>query len=196
MRKRTAAFTCISAGCLVIGGMVLYSWLNPAVVATEADYHLYGFEEMEERADLIVKGTKSGVERQFIDYDHGGGPLSWYTVSDIDLVDVYKGNAEESFAIVEPFATDTNLAGRTIYSLGGYVPIEEGEQYILFLRLIADVETADAFSIDLTSEKLYEIVGHYQGQHLLSDIQYTEGELPYEDDHYVLLHEKVLEKYK
>lgn len=202
MNKRIWARPSLGVAIVFFWRDYLYSWLYKVFLATEADYYLYEFEEIEERADLIVKGTKSETERQFIEYDHGGGPLSWYTVSKMDLVDVYKGDTEETFTIIEPFATDTNLDGRTIYSLGDYLPIEEDDQYILFLRLITDEETAEAFSIDLTSEKLYEIVGHYQGQHPLaeninaSSVQHVQGYFPYEEDHYVQLHEKVIEKYR
>jgi hypothetical protein len=99
--------------------------LNDAFKFRDVDY----LSELIESADAIVKvKVNADSERNF---------FADNTISEVSVMDVYKGNIEdESISVIEPVYYWAE--GDVILATEGYYWMREGQEYILFLQELED----------------------------------------------------------
>ncbi|MDX8363425.1 hypothetical protein [Cytobacillus sp. IB215316] len=126
---------------------------NASVVKSMADFDLYDdITEVEEYADLIIKGKYTG-ERDQKDFFKGGHLVQTTIESEIEIKKVYKGdkNKKDIITVFEPayFKNDQFV------SIEGYNLVNEKGNYVLLLR-------------ESSTSHGYVIVGMFQGKYDLS----------------------------
>lgn len=93
-------------------------------------------QEMENESDVIVRGIRKQDENPVLKKEKGN-LVSAYTFSEFQVTEVYKdtGNALEKdnqITILENEAYDEKE--NVIYHIAGYNMMEDGKEYLLFLR--------------------------------------------------------------
>lgn len=90
--------------------------------------------DLEKASDLIVKGKiKEGTKRE-----NGYGTI----LTTLHIDKVYKGKSnldKDEIIIFEPF--DININNNFFYSLGGYNLLKDKDEYLLFLKVVKNLDT-------------------------------------------------------
>lgn len=96
-------------------------------------------QEMEDFSDIIVKGIRTEQEEPVIIKENGIF-ISGYTFSEFQISEIYKDNTEalktDSIIIIlenEIYDEEENI----VYHIAGYNMMEEGKEYLLFLKKAA-----------------------------------------------------------
>ena len=93
------------------------------------------FEELEETSDIIIRATvlpdKRTINNVLPDGSYGFG----YTLTNLQIAEVFKGNISENdiILITEEYFIRPNEKS-VIRTQEGYMPANEGEEYIFFLK--------------------------------------------------------------
>ena len=175
---------------LIVAGIFIYKQINIRIIDTNASLEMLTLSEMEERSDIIIKGSFIRNKDQVLQYtaEDTDMPMYWETITELEVTDIFKTDGSiksgGTIVVVEPYAIWRTLKGAFMLTTEGYLPISKNKEYILFL-------------VDWNGR--YQIVGHTQGKHVihLSGKILTEELLEIEDMgwYYPQLHEEVLNKY-
>lgn len=95
------------------------------------------FSEMDAQTDIVVKGTKVGVEEVVLKKENADGlVIENRTLSNFVLSDVFKDNTGHTLSSGETIVVQENAAADSsrVYSTLGYQLMNENEEYLLFLR--------------------------------------------------------------
>lgn len=115
------------------------------------------FKELDDRAEIIVKGTKTKVLNNVINKDAEGMVIDYHTDSEVQIDQVYKGESSgisenKQLLVRENGAVDQVGETTVFYGVEGYQLMNEDEEYLLFL------------SPSLTDANVYFIEGVYYGK--------------------------------
>lgn len=149
---------------------------SSAFISSEAKvigYH--DFNELDNTAELILKGTKAKVINTFIDKNEFGETIDYHTQSAIKINQIFKSDNPDivegsEVTVQENGAFETTEDGTLIYGIEGYQLMNEDEEYLLFLDK------------SLTDPNVYFIKGVYYGKIPLSEskvnkiLELSEGE--------------------
>jgi len=130
-------------------------YLNYKVSSAEADYDILdGINALEEKAPIVVKVKYTGKRIIKEWKDTSGQVLEKSSETTLKVSEVLKGSLNSdspNITVYEPAHFENN----TFVSIEGYNLMQNGKDYILFLRPMPDDEA-------------YIIVGMYQGKYDLS----------------------------
>lgn len=95
------------------------------------------FADMDSQTDIVVKGTKVGVEEVVLKKEDADGlVIDNRTLSNFVLSDVFKNDTDQKLSSGETIIVQENAAADSsrVYSTLGYQLMNEKEEYLLFLR--------------------------------------------------------------
>ncbi|OPY57826.1 MAG: hypothetical protein A4E55_01367 [Pelotomaculum sp. PtaU1.Bin035] len=150
------------------------------------DHLLYAnANELEEDADLIIVGHTQKDFKEFpatINYNNDGRYSDYYTVTDVRITKVIKGEySKDTIPVTQRAALDKN---KNILIINEDCTImERGKPYLLFLKKIDLKDTYGIMSID-------------QGKFNIDNTDTKEKEIGQSNIQYKNLKEDVLEKFK
>lgn len=147
MKKKIIVIGGIVCGLGALGGVFCVSQLNPPLkknsviersmdVGLDAKTDSYtSVEELEEDADIIVRGIKIKENDPIITYQDGV-PISGYTLSDFCVKEVLKDSEKkvkinDTISILENEFTDKKT--KTTYHVAGYSMMDCENEYMLYL---------------------------------------------------------------
>lgn len=135
----------------------------PAFISSEAKVIGYrDFNELDNTAELILKGTKAKVINTFIDKNEFDETIDYHTQSAIKINQIFKSDNQDivegsEVTVQENGAIETTEDGTFIYGIEGYQLMNENEEYLLFLDK------------SLTDPNVYFVKGVYYGKIPLSE---------------------------
>jgi hypothetical protein len=128
------------AASLLVGGYFVAD--KNIVQAQSAEAYYISYENVADRvqnADMIIEATLAGTPQNFVVNDKDGF-ISGYTLSNIQINKVFKGNAKfsagQSINIREPYFVVENglMPGKTELTMEDYTKMQQDSRYILFLQ--------------------------------------------------------------
>lgn len=154
------------------------------------------YDDLEVASDIIVKATViPGKENKIIEADDGTIVFG-YTITQLDISEVFKGNAIEggTITITEEYYTLANNSN-IIYTQGNYMPAQENGEYIFFLKAYDESSpyTGMYFPVDLEYGKYS--VNLAGGMVAPASASTSELEIISSDTKYVEFATKVIEDY-
>ena len=93
------------------------------------------YADLQNVSDIVVKATViPGKENKLITADDGTDVFG-YTITQLNLTEVFKGNINEDYPIniTEEYYTLSGK-GNEVYTQGNYMPAQESGEYIFFLK--------------------------------------------------------------
>lgn len=98
------------------------------------------YEQLKQESDLIVQAKVLKGKDNKLDYDSDGSVLFGYTLTHLQIEEVYKGDVsvDEVIDITEEYYITTRGIGKTIWTQGQYAPANENHEYIFFLKKYGD----------------------------------------------------------
>lgn len=154
------------------------------------------YDDLETVSDMIIKATViPGKENKTIEAE-GGIIVFGYTVTQLNISEVFKGEITEgeTITITEEYYT---LAGKNnvIYTQGNYMPAKENGEYIFFLKAYDAISpyTGMYFPVDLEYGKYS--VNLAGGMAAPASASTAELEIISSDTKYVEFATKVIEDY-
>lgn len=93
------------------------------------------YADLQNVSDIVVKATViPGKENKLITADDGTVVFG-YTITQLNVTDVFKGNINEDYPIniTEEYYTLSGK-GNEVYTQGNYMPAQESGEYIFFLK--------------------------------------------------------------
>lgn len=109
----------------------------PYVITKGSAISYETFAEMDSQTDIVVKGTKAGVEEVVLKKEDADGlVIDNRTLSNFVLSDVLKNDTDQKLSSGETIIVQENAAADSsrVYSTLGYQLMNENEEYLLFLR--------------------------------------------------------------
>lgn len=161
-----AAVSITLAGCEKKGDIQTHA-VTDVYVAAKTDMY-DSVEDLEESSTVIVRGTKIYEGEPQIDrHKEDGGIVATYTLSDIEIKEIYKDDSGQNLkvsnqiTIIENTAIDETEHIR--YHIAGYNMMELYKEYILFLKYSKEDQwfiplgvTFGKFPLDEREELIYE----------------------------------------
>ena len=132
---------CVLTLSLVILGGVIYISNGPYTVnQVMADRITLAssVSQLEELSDLVVLVTPKSQENVLIKDSVDNNIITGYTKTTATILDVIKGNVSEGQEILITEECYTTSLNSVLWTQQGYLPMENGDSYLLYLKAYAD----------------------------------------------------------
>lgn len=155
IRKLTKRImVCVLALSLVAVGGFIYVSNGPYTVNQVLADRLTlanSVSQMEELSDLIVLVTPKAQENVLIKDPVDNNVITGYTKTTATVLDVIKGNVTEGQEILITEECYTTNLKSVLWTQQGYLPMEDGDNYLLYLKAYTDDSSYNGmyFPIDL-----------------------------------------------
>lgn len=175
---------------LVSGGVYYYYEQKIKYVVWDSDIKIYAsVDQLIKDSDLIVIGAPTETKNHVIIVEDMVEEAHTITNFKIDkVVSMEFSNKSKHITIIEPYffynlsaaQKIVNSAGKMLISDEGYIPMDDKQRYMLFLKLHKDGD-------------MYLINGSYQGKYNISS---DHIETNHNDSHIQTLYKEVLNKFE
>lgn len=146
-------------------------------------------ESIEGESDLIVVASPKkdfSDEEPTITYTDKGRIEDYYTVTDVEIHKIFKGeDIPETISVIQAavmIKNDDLKYSKDTLAIEGYRVMEKDKEYLLFL--------------EKKENDQYGILGVFQGKVNIDNSDKMERKMAVENDRYQKLKEEILEKYK